>query len=690
MTQLKPFEDHGVVFSGSSGQSQQADCVFCGKQKAFHVNSDTGLWVCSSSPSKCGRRGNVAGFLTEWALYCHENTDRVDWRKLIRARGGLPKTVFSRWKVGYNYENNTWLIPVFGEGEFVCDVRRWTPNRRIIGTSGCKVGLFNFQGLLKSTKYPIDICEGEWDAMALHWLNRKSGRKAVVIGVPGARIFKDEWVDYFQGKDVIWWFDHDEDGRVYSQKGAEKLSGIAKSQRFCCWPEEYPDKFDVRDFITGGIVKRGRTAADVSKYLTEFLKTRILSTNEKALQYHERPKTNPTFSMVIRKFRKRLYMWKDMQNALKLIYAIVLSNQFPGDPLWMYLIAPPSSGKTELLMTLDTFFEAKIVSTVNSKTLVSGYASKKVKDPSLIPQLLGKTAVFKDWTEILDMNSSQREEVYSRLRGAYDGYTFQPYANGIVREYKGTFSLLAGVTQALYGYSNEALLGDRFLRFHMRNPSPKIANKAAMKSLQRQQVNDGSLSLASASFLDRDVNWEIAEQHCIPMHEWMYTLAQKVVLLREVVNWQRAGMDEVVSFGSSPDSAIRLTVQFRKLAAALTVVEGVTSLTPEVRYLIERVASSSMAGYKTTIVEKLILLGEKNVRLDELKLECHIHAATFRRNLQEMDVMKMVTMGGNTHSRTVSLGNRISTLWREMDDLVETASQKAFKKVTRRRKRSVS
>ena len=107
---------------------------------------------------------------------------------------------------------------------------------------------------------------------------------------------------------------------------------------------------------------------------------------------------------VIEDFKKVLVMSDDMQRALIIMTAVVLSTTIDGDQIWIRLIGPPSSGKSTLA---ESFAMAREY--VFSLSQMTGFHSgfdrpgKKGEenDSSLIPLIMEKTMIIKDADTLL-------------------------------------------------------------------------------------------------------------------------------------------------------------------------------------------------------------------------------------------------------------------------------------------------
>lgn len=688
---LRPYVFHGLSFVGVSGPNVYGTCPFCQKTHAFHVNTSTGQFHCSSSITRCGRKGNIVTFMEQYLDYCKEETPEEKWQDLSMWRGGIPMSAFKKAGCAYSSLTDSWLVPVRTERGTIQDLRtlRWkSKKRKSFGTAGCQAGLGGLDSLAKAspqvTKF-VYVCEGEWDAIALRWALAKAGEKdVIVVFVPGCSVFKDEWLPHFKNHHVIFLYDNDDDGQTYSLKFGKKLQAIAKKVEYVVWPDSLPDKYDIRDFIVDNMVD-GKASAKISLAKLHKLigprhkKQDELEANETDYHKHIRPKGNPTFQETIQVFRKWLRMSKDLEDALLTLFAIILSNQITGDPLWLFLVGPPGSGKSELLVSMmrmaetgDVFFQ----SSVSAKQLISGWKDTRGgQDPSMIPRMIGKTTVFKDWTEMLAGNQQTLEETYAILRGAYDGHVFKPFGNGVTREYHGHFSLLAGVTNIIHAHSTVAL-GERFLKFQLTPLSvanTKTLLDAALRGVAHEKAKNEALQEAALKFLDRDVP-PLSIEKMIPGKYWtrIIALAEIVSILRHAV--PRDFKDEV-KFHQATEVGTRLVKQLGKFAMAVTYTMGKKVVDDDAYRIVERVAFDTAIGFNLDIVLAAVELGGENFTVAELAHQSSLPESTVRRRLEDLILTKVIFRDQRVPTDrgaprwTYKLSKRIRTLWNEANVL---------------------
>jgi hypothetical protein len=129
--------------------------------------------------------------------------------------------------------------------------------------------------------------------------------------------------------------------------------------------------------------------------------------------------------------------------------AVVASSHLPGDPIWIHLVAAPSTGKTETINAVQDWPTVYALPELTPAGLVSGINSEDGRDHSLLPKLHGKTLAIKDFTPTIDAPKDQRQKLFGRLRDAFDGSQAIHTAVVGTRAHKATFNLIDGVTPRL-------------------------------------------------------------------------------------------------------------------------------------------------------------------------------------------------------------------------------------------------
>jgi hypothetical protein len=152
------------------------------------------------------------------------------------------------------------------------------------------------------------------------------------------------------------------------------------------------------------------------------------------------------------------------------VVGTVAANLLPGIPVWLGLVAPPSSAKTELLDSIMGLPFVRSSGTITTASLLSGIP-KKQQATNAKGGLLKEIGSFgilllKDFGSILSMRPDAKTEVFAALREVFDGAWTRHLGTegGKTYTWKGKLGLIFGVTGAIdVHYSADDVLGNRYL-----------------------------------------------------------------------------------------------------------------------------------------------------------------------------------------------------------------------------------
>jgi hypothetical protein len=180
---------------------------------------------------------------------------------------------------------------------------------------------------------------------------------------------------------------------------------------------------------------------------------------------------------------KRWLVLPDITPVLAVLGAVA-ANYLPGDPVWLGLIAPPSSAKTEVLNSIAGLPKTVAAATMTPAGLLSG-TPKKQRDKGAkggLLQQIGKFGILvcKDFGSILSMHTETRAEAMAALREIYDGSWTRHIGSdgGRTLSWAGKIGLVFAATPIIDSYySVIGSLGDRFLfcRLATANPREQLA-----------------------------------------------------------------------------------------------------------------------------------------------------------------------------------------------------------------------
>lgn len=617
---LRPMAAWGFIADagkdGTNGEQAQGVCPFCGYVNSkggttFFADPTEGLWDCKA----CLRKGNAATFLEQILDLHAESTTTEQIESLAKGRG-LPLAAFPRHEVAHAAHGPggrpCYLFPTKAPNGRVVDLRHWRPGGAIQSTWGVKVGLWGADRLADAPpEAVVYVCEGEWDGMALDWLARAAGRSETVcvVATPGAGTFKHEWSKLFARRRVVFCYDADHSGDVGMSLAAGRISSSARKVRYLRWPADIPDGFDVRDLISGGLEGNRKPAAiwkTVQAYLSDTPRGKPGESSQESRAAAGMDVQPSSWHETINRYRELVEMTPDLEAATKVMFAAVFSSQLQdGDPLWIWLVGPPSSGKTMLAMSLRDSERCEFVSTIKENTLVSGFPSNQ-GDPSLLPKLAGRCLVVKEGTQILQLPPVTQDVVFSTLRDAYDGCVQRHYGNGIFRSYDVRFSFFGAVTNAIHGHGN-ASMGERCLKLQLETASKKVREQvmdAVYEGATDARRRDEGLREAASRFLANpfpksmeDVARRVPEGY----RTRLKGLAEIVAWLRSPVSYERY-KPESLGYRPAREAPNRILSQLFRLAGLLAFVVGEETLSEANYAIVERVAFDTAIGWHAELV----------------------------------------------------------------------------------------
>lgn len=167
------------------------------------------------------------------------------------------------------------------------------------------------------------------------------------------------------------------------------------------------------------------------------------------------------------------------------------ANLLEGNSVWLMLVGPPSSGKTQLLLSLMGVKGMLSLDSVDSKAVfISGTSSKdraKNATGGVLREINGHGGiVMKDFTGILSLDKGKVKEILDVLRQVYDGsWTRGSGSDGGGRpEWEGKVALYAGVTNAIdSAHEVSSSLGERWVYWRM-DMSDSIEYEITRRALQ--------------------------------------------------------------------------------------------------------------------------------------------------------------------------------------------------------------
>ena len=646
---LDLYEFHGFLRTTTKSGQHVGACPFCDHDDHFYINKDDGRFSCKS----CGLEGNKYTFLQQLYEACLKTTKDKHWKAIGKERQNLPWQIYRDAQIAYDNLQKCYLFPVWNDKGSVVNLYKWSGKRgdNLYSTPTCKLHLLGLQAIEEHG--PIYIVEGHWDYLALNWLlEKEADGPYTVLAVPGASNFNEERdAKYFIDREVYVLFDNDTAGKKGQEKVVNALhSHPLASLRHIEWPESFKEGFDLEDLIAEDISSPRKSLSKLKKYIHS-----VSSLNDE-----EEIEPIESFKEVVKQYNQHMHLSKELEDALALMFAVCFSVREESIPLWMFFVGPPGTGKTLLLQSIGQTHRTHFESSLGPKTLVSG--QKGDYDPSLLPRLIGRTLVVKDWTELLTMPAQDQEQVISVLRGAYDGRYEKTYGNGMVRQYPSPdsphrtcyFSLIAGVTHSIYK-NDRSDYGERFLRYEIKSDKVEVQMRKALSNVKQNIKPEFLLRPIANAFLARTVEIDKLPTLSKKMEDRLIGLSIIISNIRSRVERHQGRL----IYKPVLETPTRLVMQLLRLSRFLAFVYNKSEVDDQCYKLITKVAMDTCySWHREAFLTLMQYAGKEGMLFDDVMNKAKLEKTQTHRCL-----LDLMNLGGAERVRMSEKRRKKEGLW---------------------------
>jgi hypothetical protein len=333
-----------------------------------------------------------------------------------------------------------------------------------------------------------------------------------------------------------------------------------------------------------------------------------------------------TLDDIYKKHGEWLYLTDTRAIDLKLAIEVTRQMQLVegGKPVWMIVVAPSGSAKSEFLETLQkgmplTTYDLPMMT---SKSLVTGY--KGGTDHVL--EMDKKLVIVTDASRITSLYGDKKHSVFSQLRDLYDGKAGQITGGERNAKYNNLkVTMLWGAVPAI---EREIILtgelGTRFLMYFYepppsRNAMDMMLKRSAKKSIEQFKLETGELEAALCRNIERDRMWE-AVQINDDVSNQLKGVAEHLATMRASceINWQ-VGVPIGILTKEEPTRAFG---QFMRLYRALMSLDA-DYKHERAMSIINQVAFSSGSRIRASVL-KVIESNNPNVTTSDISEELRL------------------------------------------------------------------
>jgi len=293
--------------------------------------------------------------------------------------------------------------------------------------------------------------------------------------------------------------------------------------------------------------------------------------------------------------------------AARGLYAGFAAHRLTGTPVWVMLVAPPGSMKTELLNGLKGLPNVHFVDRLTPQTFLSGQIGDPTKPSKVSASLLQRIGaegvmVVPDFSTMLSGNADKRTAIFSDMRRIYDGQLRKEFGTDedVQREWKGRLTIIVAVTPEIDKYTTVfQSLGERFVMVRW----PRAGGIETALVAMNQDNDEAKRELIEA--VKKLMSNLPAIEPQIPKESQLQiaNLAELAVIARTGVS--RSGYTKEITEMPQPESATRLSQQLAQLAKGSALLDGRELTSPDDLKLVRRVAFDCMPPARSRVLRGL-------------------------------------------------------------------------------------
>lgn len=318
-------------------------------------------------------------------------------------------------------------------------------------------------------------------------------------------------------------------------------------------------------------------------------------------------------------------------------------------PVWIRIIAPPSSGKSVHLSLVQDLDITYVVDEFTSKSFVSGFRGNN-EDPSQLPMMHKKVLLISDESTIMEQRKEERNMIQSILRRAYDGSVTKAFGNLKEKvQHKSEFNILIASTPIIdrYYLYNQAL-GERFMNYRLQVPNRRlIAEKAIYNQEHGFKRKKKQLSTKIRIYLESIIDKKFRS---IKLTEdtkrVLIDCASFVSLLRTHVTRDMSG--RFITVLPQPEVASRLVQQMSQVVIGNAIIVGDKKVTQDQLDKAVYVALCSAPSVTVYVLYIVWLTSKKRKRrwhsTKDLMLATHLGQLSVKNIIEDLCVHRILRM----------------------------------------------
>lgn len=333
---------------------------------------------------------------------------------------------------------------------------------------------------------------------------------------------------------------------------------------------------------------------------------------------------------------------------LFVVLGSIAGSKFEGDPVHVFLIGTPSSGKNVLLESLFELPKTHHITTFNEAALLSA-SGKKDRSSGATGGLLFKvgqggsgTFIFTEFNAVLSMQRDSRSEALSALHEVCSGLYDRDRGTdgGINLKWQGKVQVIAGCTQQIEEHLGQlAKVGERFLYCRMPKANRKGILQAAAKNARNGTNAYYKRLRASATkefFQNLDMPSYPEDMLDAYDEETLMAMTDFATAARSPV--PRTSEKREIEYTYDSESPARMFQSLQRLLCGMRVI-GVPK--EESLRIVARISLSCMPGLRKILLKNIAQATETGdtMTVAQMKIDFkHYGDSTIRRALEDLEI----------------------------------------------------
>jgi hypothetical protein len=357
--------------------------------------------------------------------------------------------------------------------------------------------------------------------------------------------------------------------------------------------------------------------------------------------------------------------------AIRTVLATVVANRLPGEPVWLFVVGPSSSGKTEVIRCVERVPDVYPISKLTEAALLSGTSrGNRAEDATGgVLREIGTQGILlvRDFSTVLSMNADGRAALFAAFRDLYDGYYSRHLGvdGGRVEKWAGKIGMIAAVTQAIDTH-HEAVssLGERWVYYRPPACDAEAQARRALATVGRMQPIRAEFQIATAAFLD-GIDTAAAVPNAPDVDDFLADLATFAVRCRSPV--ERDPRTRGIVSVPEPEGPARLVHVLAQLHRGFTLIGNDGA---DTRHLLTKIALDSMPATRQKVVRHLAS-SKCPTETKTAALAVGVSEQATRRVLEELAAHDVVARSGDDRAHRWELSSWARTKWNAIHQKTE-------------------